>query len=164
MADNPVFLAGQRVPAGKLNKFGTEATLYTPSLEAATSNPTLGTSPIQEGMWFRNGELAHVYFYIQFGTGSPTAGTGSYFVTLPTDAPVLDLGLDRFATGEAIMVDSSGGPEAKLATPYWKSGDSTAQMRIGIGETITDVSASAPWTWAANDYVHGHLVYPADFT
>jgi hypothetical protein len=163
MANNPVFLSGQRVPAGKLNKFGTEGVAYTPTLEASTSNPTLGSSPVQDGFWFRNGELAHVFFNVQFGTSGAAAGTGNYFVTLPAAAPVLDLGIGRVAAGVCTIVDASP-TAAYLAHPQWIPGDSTGRIRLGIVEGATDTSAASPMTWTNNDYVYGHLIYPADFT
>jgi hypothetical protein len=122
---------------------------WTPALTASVTNPTLGTSPIQTGTYLQVGKWVIALALIRFGTGSPTAGSGTYSISLPVTANVTTgnrrVGTftlwDNSATAEAIgSVFVATGTTVQMIYPAtWPSG------------TQTNVSDAAPWVWAASD-------------
>lgn len=155
----PVYLAGETLPAGKLQNLGTTVQTYTPTLEAATANPTLGAGALQEGAWSRQGDLVVGAAYIQFGTSGVAAGTGIYFVGLPV--PILDLGMLKVIVGSGHTVDVSAG-DARVVSGYWLSSESPNRIRV-MAEGASDLSSTAPWVWAASDQIAIGFTYPGAF-
>jgi hypothetical protein len=131
--------------------------LFTPVLTAATTNPTLGTSPQQSGWYcYGPGPTVTYDFFIRFGTGSPTPGSGNYSVTLPVQAAgMYSSGIT--AHGDAVLADASA-PAWKTASVYVAAGAVGATAAALIGDV--PISNGFPWTWAANDYVSGQITYP----
>lgn len=58
---------------------------WTPTLDAVTTAPDLGTSPVQEGRYCQIGDLVTFRAQIKFGT-SPSAGSGTYILVPPVTA------------------------------------------------------------------------------
>ncbi len=64
-------------------------TSYTPTLTAATTNPTLGAASagaVQFGRYCKVGRLVVAQFGIRFATSGASAGSGAYTVSLPVTA------------------------------------------------------------------------------
>lgn len=157
MTTPPVFAAGQAVTAEQLQALGSEINTYTPTLTAATTNPTLGTGATAAGMWTQQGGLVAVWFSLQFGT-SPGAGSGQYRVSLPVDIAPGALG--SLAIGSGRIIDSSASA-SRLIVPELAAGF-VDRVRLAV-EAGTTVTSSAPWTWAASDQIYGFVLYPGDF-
>ncbi len=155
----PAFGAGERPSAAKFQLLAQYAE-YTPALTAATTNPTLGTSPTQTGIVWVTGQLVTVWFEIVFGTGSPTAGSGFYLVGLPVaDYPVADL-MPLTACGVGKLRDSSAASERRAI--FTLNGARTnVQIHSAADDTI--VTNAVPWVWAAGDSLSGTVQYLTDY-
>lgn len=159
----PIFVDGDPATASMLQALGSEVTLYTPTLTAATANPNLGTDPERNGMWVQIGPLCHVWFEIQFGTGgSVSAGTGQYRVGLPV--PVLDGGLTRVTLGSGRAIDASVATDLGSSLLEAEMLANEPTKAIFATEEGVSVTASVPHTWASGDELFAHLVYPGDFS
>lgn len=127
---------------------------YTPSLTAATTNPTLGSGSTVEGRWCRIGSTVHVVVNIVFGTSGTSAGSGKYRVSLP--AP-MSADLPAFASvGAGRLFD---GAQHHLIEV---SRDDTSTTLVsfpvnGAGRT----GATVPFAWGASDSIAFHCTYEA---
>jgi len=142
------------VPFGRYGEWGT----YTPSLDGATTNPTLGTGSVQTGRFFRMGTLAVVHVYIGFGTSS-VSGSGAYEVTLPSACPPST----ALFTGEEIVVghgisDIGGTTYTISARPI-----SATKIRFTSEGTTGDVDATNPAAYGDEDvFFSGTLTYETE--
>lgn len=136
---------------GRVGAIGNDWTDYTPTLTAATTNPTLGTGSSQNGRWVQVGSLVVVQVSITFGTSGTAAGSGAYYVSLPaaasSTAPVL---------GSGDLRDDSTGSR-RVASALVGSSTSVTGLVTDDGQ----VSSSVPWTWAASDSLRLSLTYEA---
>jgi hypothetical protein len=146
--------------ADALNALGAAWTGWTPALTASTTNPTLGTSSTASGRYLRVNKFVVCDFQIIFGT-SPTAGSGTYYISLPVTAATSK---PYKWIGSCNIKDSStgniGGPLA-LGLPN----DGT-KVRIVYPSawptgTSTEVTHAVPWTWAAGDELNGWALFEA---
>lgn len=154
---DPTFLAGETLPAGKLQQLGGLVTPYTPALTALTTSPTLGSDGTAAGIWSQQGGWIRVVFHIQFGTSGVNAGSGGYRVSLPPGMAA-DLALDRAIVGAGRIQDASNGTVTgsrlivcQISTP------TTVAMAVEGARFATDAS---PWTWAASDELTAEITYP----
>lgn len=161
MADPPIFLPGETLPASKLQALGSELQTYTPALTAVTTDPTLGSGSSAEGMWAQLGPLVYVVWTIQFGSSGTNAGSGVYRVSLPVD--VAPGPLDEVSIGSGRCNDANVGTDLGSSIFH-------AQMAPGLPdrfqmyvEEAVAVSSSNPWAWAASDRLSGFCLYPGDF-
>lgn len=144
-----------RQPSGA----GPGETLYTPSLTATTTSPTLGTGGSATGGWrYVEGHLVFWWALIVFGT-SPSAGEGYYQITLPV-TPVTD----NRGVGDGMIVDSSASNEVRPVRVACASTLAAAlsvpdlpfifDMSAPAGITSALIGAAAPFTWAAGDQIN----------
>jgi len=134
---------------------GTRGT-YTPSLTAATTNPTLGTGSVAQGWWnWEPGSSISLNFFIKFGTSGLNPGSGTYSVSLPPGITSSNVyGTGHVAVGSIQIADSSSGafqPGSVFVPP--------SSTTLGLVGTAP-VSNSSPWTWAAGDYLSGSAIIP----
>lgn len=158
MPPTPLFLAGETLSASKLQQLGDEDT-YTPTLTAETVNPTLGTGATQDGQIWLNGNRVEIWFGITFGTSGAAAGTGTYYLPLPTAYPPR-AGLLDTPVGEARLIDSGTTEEDAMIVLDVANDRVRMQGDVGAGGLVTD---AIPWVWANNDSILGHLAYLTDF-
>lgn len=152
----PVFLAGEPVPAGKLQALG-EWGLWTPALTVISgTDPTLGVGAITDGEWINNGGLITAQFRINFGTSGVAAGSGIYTIDTPVPINASWLTTGSIAIGQAIVRDATG-PVIRSRTVRI-NGASSVVMSADAGANVTD---AVPWTWAANDTLNGTFTYRA---
>lgn len=137
---------------------------WTPTITGSTTNPTLGTSAVQEGFYCQVGKLVVAQAFITFGTASVAAGSGAYSIPLPVAA---DTSTNRYmVTGNLYANDSSasvalaGGITMVNGTTYSGNGRMFYTATHPTG-TLTEVGAAAPWTWAASDALRATFVYRA---
>lgn len=168
------YAVGQLLTAADMNTFqrdnfdatlpyGVTTQTYTPSLQAATTNPTLGSGSTQQGAYYRTGRWVFVHFFIRFGTSGTAAGSGGYFVSLPVSANTTNLTSSTTArtgspVGSGIIHDDSA-PAATQTSVLTLRDASTAGIQPATGGT--PVSDSNPWVWAASDLISGVVKYPA---
>jgi hypothetical protein len=129
-------------------------TSYTPTLTASTTNPTNWT---QTGFYMRAGKLIICKFKLTAGA-SMTAGSGTYRIALPVSANTTIADIDA---GLVIGYDNSTGNFAQFSGYV----ANTAYISLGYGATylgaFTTAGNAAPWTWAANDFIRGQVIYEA---
>lgn len=160
MSDIPVPLAGETLAADTLRRYGTAITSFTPTLEASTTNPTLGSGSSSVGQYSQHGGLIMGRLAISFGTSGVAAGSGTYFLIMPV--PILTSGAPvPLSIGGGGITDSSGADD-RLVRLYWLTGDDADRVRIN-GEGFTNAAtSSSPWTWAASDQIWASFCYPGD--
>jgi hypothetical protein len=128
---------------------------YTPTLTAATTNPTAGTSAVTSARYtLFGGKWCTVRGTIRFGTSGVSAGSGQYLISLPVaTATTLGAGVD--AVGAGLVFDSSS-TNVVQAIFYVAGSGSSNMAGFANGAQITN---AAPWVWAASDYLSFTLTY-----
>lgn len=144
----------------QLKAIGDAWTSYTPTLTASTSSPTLGTGSSATGAYMRAGKLVIGRARVAFGTSGTAAGSGSYRVSLPATATAVG---QTSAITSVRIFDSSANA---IATPVAVVGASGAYLEFQYPASwpsgaFTSVTNSAPWTWAASDWLELAFVYEA---
>lgn len=135
---------GDYVPLG-------EWQTYTPTLTAASSNPTLGTGSTAVGRYTRMGRLVRGGVDIVFGSSGVSAGSGIYRIGAPTIT----------ASASAVLSNGSGTIiDAGAPRPV------SLQVNVAGGYfvMVSDagyVAHNTPWTWAAGDEIHIDFTYEA---
>jgi hypothetical protein len=155
------FQPGETLADDEIQDLGLRGT-YTPTLEASTTNPTMGTGAVTTGDWHLNNGIVTLRFTIQFGTAGAAAGTGTYRITLPTNLDFDADWQDNIAIGNVFLNDSSGAAFRCFPCRTSSSNPSTIVMMDPTAGTL--VAATSPWTWANNDYLRGSVRYKTDFT
>lgn len=123
---------------------------YVPALTAVTTNPTLGTGSTALGRYVRQANrLIVAHIRLIFGTGGVGAGSGQYIVSLPVNT-------NSFTHGSGYLLDSSA--NALFLIVAYQNSASTVSM---IAETVSKVSDSSPFVWAASDEINMVLTYEA---
>lgn len=148
--------AGETVTAANMNAqlkdfasaFGA-LTSYTPALTASGSNPTLGTGSAAQGAYLRVQKLCIARFFIQFGSSGTGAGSGTYYVSLPTNSAGYG-----GTIGVGSLTDNSV-TDIRQAT--YRTQDATKVVILCEGANYA--TDAVPWTWANNDSLDGLLVY-----
>lgn len=131
---------------------------YTPALTASTSNPALGTTgTIQSGRYTRTGRTIVGRAQLKFGTVGPTAGSGTYRVSLPVAPFVSGVVSPNVVAGSGYMFDNSAA-SLLLVVPYISLGNQYIELTVEAGTTVTD---AAPWVWAASDEITILFTYEA---
>ena len=145
--------------------------VYTPVLEAGTTDPTLGTGSTQIGRYYVEPISGWVrgQAKIRFGTTGTDAGSGIYLISLPTEInPFTTNQLLGFADviGWGVVRDDSSavtGPRL-VVLHYWSasgSSDGTGQAYMAICDGTNDVvQHNRPFSWAASDAISVQFAYP----
>lgn len=156
--NNPLFLAGETLPAAKLQQLGQYGSAWVPTLRATTTNPTLGTGATQLSHIYLNGNHVTLWFQVTFGTTGVVAGSGNYSIALPAAYPAMAGHLD-VTIGVMRLVDSSAST-VKLAIPTLNL--AAQEFTFRTTDTAVVVTNAAPWTWAASDVIAGQVSYLID--
>jgi len=135
-------------------KWGPTAQTYTPAL-TASSDPSLGSGGnfTQWGRYMQLGNLVWTAFYLRFGSTSPSAGSGTYAVSLPVTAANPG-GIPM--QGVAWLYDNNASTTNVAAIT--RASGSTLNLRPHGANLVTH---AVPWTWADSDIIAGVLVYQA---
>ncbi len=160
----PRFLAGERLPAGKLQLLGSDETIpWTPTIVATTTNPTYGTGAVREGWYIQRGMSCVGSAIISFGT-SMSGGSGFWSFPLPVPfadpLPAVDPGIARIPAGQVQFVDVSASA-AKVGVAMIAGGG--PDISFAVDGNIGFITATSPWTWAAGDIIAWSFDYPADW-
>ena len=155
----PEFLAGEDLPASKLNALNTIDTSWVPTLAAFATNPDLGSSPSQTSRIHLVGNLVNVWATIRFGSGSDP-GSGTYQVPLPAAYPLhADLIDHTFGTWRGLDDSTAGRASGVVGIGV---ADQFFYFRNSEGGTGV-ASHNIPWTWADGDWIVFHATYLTDF-
>jgi hypothetical protein len=158
---DPAFYAGQTLPADQLQDLG-EYGSWTPTLTVVTlgTNPTLGTAAVTSGNYHRNGRLITLVIDITFGSAGVVAGSGTYQIGgLPFNIDTLGAGM---AMGGAMF--ALDGTNRYVTVPRVQSSTAFTLMRTNITatENVTELTATAPFTWGTGDSLRGTVTYIGD--
>lgn len=131
-----------------------QRTLFTPTLTAATTNPTMGTGATRYGWYvYLPGPSVFYVFHVTFGTSGAAAGSGGYAISLPVTAASPNAG-GIPAVGSCQLADSSSGAFKNTAC-FITNGGTTLGL---VGDA--PVNQASPWAWANSDYIAGSILYP----
>ena len=147
---NPEFLAGQTVPAGKLQDLG-EYSTFVPTLTGSSTNPALGSGGSFSADVHANGRLITVIYTLKFGTGG---GGGSGFYLFPTPTNIFSASFS-WAWGTVLMRDASVPiPRVGIVRNY-----DVNHMLITCASDDANVNNTTPWTWTVDDEIMGSFTY-----
>lgn len=134
---------------------------YTPELTASVVNPTLGAGSTAIGRYTRFGRTIHGNARIQFGSGGgAAAGSGTYFISLPTGRDEQSPYDISAACGSGDIFDISPG-ERHIVVPRLTT-TSTTTVVLSYHGTTGVVTAVAPFTWAAGDTISICFTYDGE--
>lgn len=138
--------------------FAGSRTSFTPTLTAATTNPSMGTGAIRNGWYtYLPGPSVQYTWFIQYGSTSVNIGSGNYFISLPVTA-ALPFGTSVHSSVGIIQVADSSPTTIRPGSCFVPGNNPTVIGMITSDGSI--VSHSTPWTWGAGDYFSGSIVYP----
>lgn len=156
------FTAGNVLTAAQLNAVqdnlravGSAWTTYTPAWTTSGTAPTLGNGTLA-GAYVAAGKLVMVRAVLTFGS-TTNPGTGGWSLSLPATAAA---GLGRYPVDGLARDDSA--TEDWLATGVIVGGASTIALRslnTGTVGKLTNVTPTAPFTWATADSLTVAAVY-----
>lgn len=138
------FSSGDVLTAADLNAIG-EFTSYTPALEASGTNPTYSTAT---GVYYEMNEIVFVRFTI---SGITSAGSGTYYVTMPTDI----VG-DLFPNAFGLVEDSGIGRYPIIGG---KSASGARRVFWTQCSNNATVSHNTPISWTSADSLVGTVIY-----
>jgi hypothetical protein len=159
MAADPIFLAGERLPAGKLQKLGGADTAYSSPIDAATTDPTIGAGGVQAGVYYRRGDLCIAQVNIIWGGAGLNAGVGAYSMPLPVDIQV-PTGLTNTMVGKGWWYDTSAATLGSLFLQH-VSGDPVNRARMITTGATVGVGPTNPYVPATGDTYVLQLCYQA---
>lgn len=128
---------------------------YVPALTASSSNPTLGSASVAVGRYAQDGDLVHGWAVVKFGTSGAAAGSGSYRISLPVTA--LGHATEFTIIGGSLIADSSVGTVNSTYVLLLPAGGGDF-VNLQAAAALTN---SAPWAWAASDYMRIYFTYEA---
>ncbi len=128
---------------------------FTPVLTATTTNPGLGTSPVAVG-WVTFQANGRVLYEgrLQFGT-SPSAGSGTYEISLPIAAKVS--ATEQFVQGVVWMQDAA--PATSIGAASITTAGDRFQIRPHGASGGVAAGNNVPWVWAAGDQIRWQINY-----
>lgn len=136
-------------------------TSHVPTLTATGTSPTIGTGPVLECRWTKEGTLATVAFFVKFGSSGSAAGTGIYELDLPPELPAAPAwyGAEEYVAGNGVAVDSSTSTTRTVAVKI--VGASTIRLEAdGLTGPVTESNLIA---WGDADVVlSGTITYETE--
>ena len=141
---------------------------YTPILTAVTANPFMGTAPVIRGFFYEIFDQIYTWGEFRFGaTGSPTAGTGTWMMSLPFAAKS-NVGINTIigntpVIGNALIWDDSSSTGRLPCTVHLRT---NTQMMFGCqmnnSLSFREVNGTNPITWAPSDGISWSARYQRD--
>ncbi len=129
-------------------------TAFTPTV--SDTSVTLGSGGTNVGRYAKLGRTVHAYGRITLGTGGLFTGASDIKIALPVTAA------DTNSLGSAYAYDTSAVARAiGVVIPL-----TTATLGVRLSSAVANVSpqpltATFPWTWAVNDFLHWAITYEA---
>ena len=144
--------SGQVLTAATLNTIGAAWVDFTPTLTASTTNPTLGTGSSATGRYGQVNKIVCGQGQINFGTAGVSGGSGFYFVSLPITAQSTGKVIGQIQFFDASTVGVYIGTLIS---------DTTTRALMYVGNPASPTSNTAPFTWAASDFIRYTFQYEA---
>jgi hypothetical protein len=158
-------LVGQLVEAADLTLLDTQG-IYTPTLQATTTNPTLGSGSTAAGRWWRSGHWIEGFARFEFGT-SMNAGSGTYYISVPFPPDVALMGSSstggdahRCAFGR--VRDLGTGANSNTVVGQFRTEGGTEYLWFSINASNNAVAHDTPVPWATGDLISIQFGYLAD--
>jgi len=126
---------------------------YTPIWTASTTNPTLGTNPVQIGYYYLVFDMVYVYAEMRLGTGS-TRGSGVYIMSLPFKAKSFVAGVGYNPVGNAQIYNPANiGWRQPILTTINSATLTTVSFnhRFDWSTTNKQITESIPWPFGDGD-------------
>jgi len=136
---------------------GVTVQTFTPTLDGAVTDPTLGSGSTASGLAYRIGKLAIVHMTFIFGTSGTSAGSGDYLANFSALGSPFNLNTNLSSVAGHVgsgYAEESGGNRYVVAARY-TSGNTVRIPYDGGG----NVGAAAPFAWGANDLLKLTLTY-----
>lgn len=145
---------GDPILASQFSFINAAWTAYTPALTASTTSPTLGTASAAIGKYTQIGKLVFGYATVTFGTSGTAAGSGTYFISVPTVSvnpsnTVVGTGRIKCA-GTYTPVELRMGLSSACVLEYTSA---------AVSGTLGQVTNSTPGAWTANDELRVQFCY-----
>lgn len=138
---------------------------YTPVITCPLgTDPYIGDSPdaVALGRYTRFGRTIHGNARIQFGTNA-TAGSGTYFISLPTARNQQSPYSVSAACGAGDILDNSTTTRLIVVPRLATNSTTSVVLSYGGGAGVAGVvTNSAPWTWADNDIISICFTYEGE--
>ena len=128
---------------------------YTPALTATVTNPTLGSSPVQDGRYAQHGKLIVGNARIVLGSSS-SAGSGSYRVSLPVAASSNLAATGLIGAGSTVgtwIARDFSGSTAASGVIQLVTSTTVLMFRTDLNTSLSQVTDTAPWAWGDSDYL-----------
>lgn len=138
-------------------------TPYTPTLTAATTNPTLGSGSKRFGEYVQIGAFVAVHVLIEFGTSGTSQGSGAYSIGLPvTAAGGLGVSGDPGTTvGTGTVVCNGNFTNVTVEVSATSGANFMHYVNAAVNGSQLTVGAGQPGNWTAGDYIRLFLTYQA---
>jgi hypothetical protein len=152
--------------ADKLNNADTVGT-WTPSIDATTTAPTMGTGSVQLGYYVVTGGLCTMWQFHLFGSSGANQGTGVYLFEFPPGITVAS-GFRSSTTAMNGMLIGHGGirddssvssPQSDLPLFVQSAGGGLIRM---MTTGLSQVGAGVPITFTNNDIINFYAQFPVD--
>lgn len=137
-------------------------TTFTPTLQAVTADPTLGTGSTALGRYKIVDGIAHVWIYWKFGSSGTAAGSGTYYWHPGDDgAPTMsDTAFEEEQTIGSGYLYGDATTDRDAVIPVWGTDDRVYFYTHAGGNTFVD--DNSPFAWNQNDVFSIYLAYPTD--
>jgi hypothetical protein len=128
---------------------------YTPTL----TNMVIGTGGSAKGTleWRNEGDQIHVRGYLILGSSGQSMGSVPT-MTLPVPAAAISAPYQWVGTCGSLN-DVSAATVATLAMFRFNNGNTTVAVLSNATGTPTNISSTAPFTWAAGDAIYVDFIY-----
>ena len=144
------------LPAATLNTIGAAFETYTPTWQAATTNPAIGNGFIA-GRYVQVQKLVHAQISITMGS-TTTYGSGVYYFGLPITSKTSYYNFA--ALGVGTIFDLSAANAYVVSANYQTGATGYVSLRF-TGATNGDVTNTAPFTFANTDIITLNVTYEA---
>jgi len=163
----PTFLAAELPSADKfteLSNLGLALTGAWTTWSPTLSNLTLGNGPPVVAKYRQIGTHGSVDYVFGFTLGSTsTVGTEPGFTlpVVPATSPYVNATGVQTPVGMAYYRHASGSPASRIGVAVVFA-TSVASLRYNnhtTGDSLAQITATVPWTWATGDYLTGWGTY-----
>src|SRR3990167_5721857 len=142
--------------------------MFTPELQASTSNPAIGTgaNANASGVYRRVGDSVQFVVAFTFGSTGAGFGTGSWRIGLPNgwrvDARKIATETSgvKAPVGIAAFWDSSGAPGASTLVVSADHSANSSYVNLHQLGGGSNLNSTAPITWATSDTFNANFTVP----
>lgn len=133
--------------------------VWIPTFTGDTTNPTIGSGGFIEGRWLRLWpKMIFAHMRINMGGAGFLAGSGRYRFTLPfTPSIEMQVFNQEYPIGKAIVTSAASVANSAVMEALYDISTTTMVFRSSGGNYM---QSTIPFTWAQNDKLSCHLMFP----